>query len=99
MFDSKHFQNVEGIFLINYHVASVLTNILCILQDCYILDTVTAGIFVWIGKQCTKDEKVEAMKRAQKFLTTNNYPVWTKVFSVIISRIEIMLCQYVIWKS
>lgn len=48
-------------------------------QDCYILDTVTSGIFVWIGKQCTKDEKLEAMKLAEKFLVTNTYPVWTKV--------------------
>jgi hypothetical protein len=52
-------------------------------QDCYILDTVTSGIFVWIGKHCTKVEKVEAMKLAQKFLATNNYPVWTKVRSFV----------------
>jgi len=48
-------------------------------QDCYILDTVTSGIFVWIGKQCTKAEKVEAMNLAQRFLVTNSYPAWTKV--------------------
>lgn len=48
-------------------------------QDCYVLDTVTSGIFIWIGKQCTKDEKVEAMKLANKFLVANTYPVWTKV--------------------
>ncbi|XP_023703559.1 gelsolin, cytoplasmic isoform X2 [Cryptotermes secundus] len=51
--------------------------------DCYILDTVTSGIFVWIGKHCTKDEKVEAMKLAQKFLATNNYPVWTKIQRIV----------------
>jgi len=43
------------------------------------LDTVTSGIFVWIGKRCTKAEKVEAMKLAQGFLVTNSYPAWTKV--------------------
>jgi hypothetical protein len=52
-------------------------------QDCYVLDTVTSGIFVWIGKHCTKAEKVEAMKLAQKFLVTNSYPAWTKVHRLI----------------
>ncbi|PSN34433.1 Gelsolin, partial [Blattella germanica] len=52
-------------------------------SDCYILDTVTSGIFVWIGKQCTKEEKVEAMKRAQKFLITNSYPAWTKIQRIV----------------
>ncbi|KAJ9596280.1 hypothetical protein L9F63_027096, partial [Diploptera punctata] len=56
---------------------------LLVTQDCYILDTVSAGIFVWIGKHCTKEEKVEAMKRAEKFLTSNNYPVWTKVNRIV----------------
>ncbi|GFG33063.1 hypothetical protein Cfor_12089 [Coptotermes formosanus] len=51
--------------------------------DCYILDTVTSGIFVWIGKHCTKAEKVEAMKLAQKFLVTNSYPAWTKIQRIV----------------
>ncbi|XP_067013400.2 gelsolin, cytoplasmic isoform X2 [Anabrus simplex] len=51
--------------------------------DCFILDTVTSGIYVWIGKGCTKEEKVEAMKRAQKFLTTNNYPAWTTIQRIV----------------
>lgn len=51
--------------------------------DCYILDTVTSGIFVWIGKHCTKAEKVEAMKSAQRFLVTNSYPAWTKIQRIV----------------
>jgi len=51
--------------------------------DCYILDTVTSGIFVWIGKLCTKAEKVEAMKLAQRFLVTNSYPAWTKIQRIV----------------
>jgi gelsolin len=51
--------------------------------DCYILDTVTSGIFVWIGKRCTKAEKVEAMKLAQGFLVTNSYPAWTKIQRIV----------------
>jgi hypothetical protein len=57
------------------------------------LDTVTSGIFVWIGKHCTKDEKVEAMKLAQKFLATNSYPAWTKVctfISIVIMKSSII---------
>nr|CAD7200995.1 unnamed protein product [Timema douglasi] len=52
-------------------------------SDCFILDTVTSGIFVWIGKQCNKDEKVEAMRRAQRFLTSNNYPAWTTIQRIV----------------
>nr|CAD7440176.1 unnamed protein product [Timema bartmani] len=52
-------------------------------KDCFILDTVTSGIFVWIGKQCNKDEKVEAMRRAQRFLTSNNYPAWTTIQRIV----------------
>jgi len=51
--------------------------------DCYILDTVMSGIFVWIGKRCTKAEKVEAMKLAQRFLVTNSYPAWTKIQRIV----------------
>lgn len=63
-------------------------------QDCYILDTVSSGIFVWIGKQCTKNEKVEAMKLAQKFLTTNSYPAWTKVQRIVEGGEPSTLKQY-----
>jgi hypothetical protein len=65
-------------------------------QDCYILDTVTSGIFVWIGKQCTKDEKVEAMKLAQKFLVTNSYPAWTKVCHSNIHTFSYHVCMAVV---
>jgi hypothetical protein len=50
-----------------------------IFQDTFILDTVTSGIYVWIGKDSTTAEKVEGLKRGQAFLTNNNYPAWTKV--------------------
>lgn len=52
-------------------------------NDSFILDTVTSGIFVWIGKGCTKQEKVESMKTAQKFLTLNNRPAWTEVMRIV----------------
>jgi len=43
------------------------------------LDAGKSGIFAWIGKQCSKDEKLQAMKHAEKFLVEKGYPQWTKV--------------------
>lgn len=51
-------------------------------DDCFILDT-GSGIYVWIGKKGTTQEKVEALKKAQLFLKENNYPSWTKVTRVV----------------
>jgi len=52
-------------------------------DDCFILDTVSSGIYVWIGKKGTTQEKIESLKRAQVFIKENNYPAWTKVTRVI----------------
>ncbi|VVC37887.1 Hypothetical protein CINCED_3A017595 [Cinara cedri] len=52
-------------------------------DDCFILDTVSSGIYVWIGKKGTTQEKVESLKRAQVFIKENNYPAWTTVIRVI----------------
>lgn len=51
--------------------------------DTYILDTVTSGIFVWVGKDSSTAEKVEGLKRGQAFLANNNYPAWTKLSRVV----------------
>lgn len=47
------------------------------------MDTAGSGLFVWIGRGCTKAEKLEAMNVAQKFLTEKGYPLWTKVFKSV----------------
>nr|XP_018912444.1 PREDICTED: gelsolin-like isoform X1 [Bemisia tabaci]XP_018912445.1 PREDICTED: gelsolin-like isoform X1 [Bemisia tabaci] len=52
-------------------------------DDSFILDTVTSGIFVWVGKRSTTQEKVDALKKAQVFLSSNNYPAWTSITRVI----------------
>lgn len=51
-------------------------------DDCFILDT-GAGIFTWVGKNSTDQEKKQAMARAQGFLTSKNYPSWTKVTRLV----------------
>ena len=51
-----------------------------IFQDCFILDTgSTNGIFAWIGKEASKDERMHAVKAAEGFLVKNGLPKWTKV--------------------
>lgn len=52
-------------------------------KDCFILDGGVSGIFVWIGKNCTKNEKTHAMALALKYLTIKNYPQWTPVSRVV----------------
>ncbi|KAL0809031.1 hypothetical protein ABMA28_012673 [Loxostege sticticalis] len=51
-------------------------------QDCYILDTISGSIYVWVGKQCTPREKTEAMTKAQELLTSKNYPSWVSVMKI-----------------
>ncbi|XP_052746024.1 gelsolin isoform X2 [Bicyclus anynana] len=51
-------------------------------KECYILDT-GSSIYVWIGKQSTKKEKAEAMKKAEHYLQANNYPSWVHISKVV----------------
>lgn len=37
-------------------------------QDAFILDAVSGGIYVWIGKQCTDQERKKAMEYGQEYL-------------------------------
>ncbi|XP_068627197.1 actin depolymerising venom protein gelsolin 1-like [Battus philenor] len=48
-------------------------------QDAYILDTVSGGVYVWIGKQASKAEKAKAMSEGQTLLSSKNYPSWVRV--------------------
>lgn len=52
-------------------------------EDCFILDTGVAGIFVWVGKRATQKEKTESIAKAQQFLQTEKYPAWTQVHRIV----------------
>ncbi|GJQ68568.1 hypothetical protein Trydic_g14415 [Trypoxylus dichotomus] len=52
-------------------------------NDCFILETGGANIYVWVGKRGTNNEKNQAMNMAQQFITTKNYPSWTRVQRVV----------------
>lgn len=63
-------------------------------EDCFILDTAGSGLFVWVGRQCTKAEKLEAMKVAEKFIEEKGYPQWTKVLRVVDGGEPTLFKQY-----
>jgi len=52
-------------------------------NDAFILDTGAAGIFAWVGKGCTKEEKMQAMTTATNFIKEKGYPDWTSVTRVV----------------
>ncbi|XP_058948770.2 gelsolin, cytoplasmic [Pocillopora verrucosa] len=52
-------------------------------NDCFILDCGSSGIFVWIGKKCTDDEKKGGMKFGMDFISKKGYPQWTQVTRVV----------------
>ncbi|XP_053622403.1 gelsolin-like isoform X2 [Plodia interpunctella] len=51
-------------------------------KECYVLDTGSSGIFVWVGRQSNEKEKAEAMNRAQQYLKAHNLPPWVHVSKV-----------------
>ena len=59
-----------------------------------------SGIFVWIGKNSTKEEKVGAMKAAEGYLAEHNLPKWTKIMRVCEGCETTMFKQYFsIWQD
>lgn len=51
-------------------------------EDCFILDT-GSGLYVWVGRGATPQEKQQGMARAQSFLASKKYPSWTQVHRII----------------
>jgi hypothetical protein len=48
-------------------------------SDAYILDAGSSGIFVWVGKTASNDEKLHSMRMATDFIKSKGYPNWTPV--------------------
>lgn len=68
-------------------------------NDCFILDT-GSGIYVWIGKKATEQEKKQGMSRAQGFLTSKKYPAWTKISRTVEGAESAPFKQYfATWKD
>lgn len=42
-----------------------------------------SGIYVWVGKGATSQEKTQSMHRAQEFITKKKYPAWTQVQRIV----------------
>lgn len=63
-------------------------------NDCFILDTVDANMFVWIGKKCTKNEKIKSMEIAEKYIKKLNYPAWTNVQRIVEGAEPTAFTQY-----
>lgn len=43
-------------------------------SDCFIIDGKNYGIYSWIGKRCSKNEKLACIQGAKEIMTKNNYP-------------------------
>ncbi|XP_034253476.1 gelsolin-like [Thrips palmi] len=52
-------------------------------NDAFVLDAGASGIYVWVGRKSTKEEKAESMKKGEKYLADNKYPSWTKIQRVV----------------
>jgi len=48
-------------------------------NDAYVLNIGAAGIFAWVGKQASPDERLHAMKYATDFISKNSLPLHTPV--------------------
>lgn len=69
-------------------------------NDCFVLETGAANIYVWVGKRCTTNEKNQAMSKAQQFIQSKNYPSWTQVQRVVEGAEPSAFKQYFqTWKS
>lgn len=48
-------------------------------NDAYVLNTGQSGIYAWVGKGASSDERLNAMKYATDFISKQSLPVWTPV--------------------
>uniref|UniRef100_A0A8D2NPS3 Villin 1 n=1 Tax=Zosterops lateralis melanops TaxID=1220523 RepID=A0A8D2NPS3_ZOSLA len=74
-----HVSDASGNLVIQEVAIRPLTQDMLLHEDCYILDQGGIRIFVWKGKNASKEEKQQAMSRALGFIKAKNYPDSTSV--------------------
>ncbi|NXA46672.1 VILI protein, partial [Nothocercus julius] len=74
-----HVSDSSGNLVIQEVAVRPLTQDMLLHEDCYILDQGGLKIFVWKGRDSTKEEKQQAMSRALGFIKAKNYPASTSV--------------------
>ncbi|VDK20072.1 unnamed protein product [Anisakis simplex] len=52
-------------------------------KDAFILDASNGGVYVWIGKGCTKEERAKAVNWANDYIDIQGKPEWTQVIRVM----------------
>ena len=52
-------------------------------DDAFILDMGNSGVYAWIGKGATQQERSQAFMRAQQFINDKGYPSWTPLCRVV----------------
>ncbi|XP_017785495.1 PREDICTED: gelsolin, cytoplasmic [Nicrophorus vespilloides] len=69
-------------------------------NDCFILTTESANIYVWVGKKCNSRERSQSMNTAQTFMKTKNYPDWTQIQRIVENAEPSTFQQYFkTWKT
>ncbi|GMR48458.1 hypothetical protein PMAYCL1PPCAC_18653, partial [Pristionchus mayeri] len=63
-------------------------------SDAFILDAVNGGVYVWVGKGCTVEERSRAFHWGQTYLYVSNLPSWTTVTRVLESIEPQMFTQW-----
>lgn len=52
-------------------------------KDAFILDTIVDGVYVFVGRECTIDERSKACHWGQTYLKQQNLPLYTQVTRVL----------------
>ncbi|KAI1888925.1 hypothetical protein AGOR_G00173780 [Albula goreensis] len=74
-----HVSDASGNLVVQEVATQPLTQDLLRSSDCYIVDQGGASIFLWKGKDASRDERRAALGRAVGFIKAKNYPSTTKV--------------------
>ncbi|KRX89727.1 Gelsolin, cytoplasmic, partial [Trichinella pseudospiralis] len=52
------------------------------ISDCFIVDMGNSGIYAWVGKKCSENERCNVWNLANDFLKQRNHPSWISVTKV-----------------